>query len=66
MLIIYDILTCKQYLRYKQIVAKRLATSGANIAYNLNTPTNGPFPTSFTQPDSTTLDIMFDKDLIYR
>ena len=52
--------------RYKQIVAKRLATSGANIAYKLNTPSNGPFPVSFTRPNSTKIQITFDKDFIYR
>ena len=58
---------CSYYnLRYKQIVAQRLATSGANIAYNLSTPTNGPFPISFTRPNSTALDITFDKDFTYR
>ena len=33
------------YLRYKQVVAKRLAIAGLNVAYGRkNYPTRGPFP----------------------
>merc|ERR1712186_170376 len=50
--------------RYKQIVGERLSISGGNIAYGMDTPTNGPFPESFTQVDDQ-VEIVYDQPFTY-
>jgi len=50
--------------RYKQIVAERLAIAGLNTAYDLNFPTNGPFPLSISMNGNEIL-ITYDKDLTF-
>ena len=52
--------------RYKQIVAKRLATAGMNVAYgDRSYPTSGPFPTSIAW-DGGNIRIEYDQDIDYR
>ena len=46
--------------KYKQIVGERLSISGGNIAYGLDTPTNGPVPESIDVADNIA-DITYDK-----
>ena len=51
--------------RYKQIIGERLSISGGNIAYGFDTPTNGPFPESFTQIDGNQVEILYDQPFTY-
>ena len=51
--------------RYKQIVGERLAISGGNVAYNLNTPTNGPFPNSVSLKDDHLVEVIYDQTFTY-
>ena len=45
-------------------MGERLSISGGNIAYGLDTPTNGPFPQSFTQIDDQ-VEIVYDQPFTY-
>ena len=54
------------HTRNKQLVSKRLATAGVNVAYNLTSyPTNGPYPETWNfariGDDLIQVDILYDK-----
>ncbi len=54
--------------RYKQVVARRLATAGANIAYGLqDLPTGGPLPESLRpMADGKGVEVVYDQQLDYQ
>ena len=51
--------------RYKHVVGKRLAISGANVAYGMGTPTNGPFPNLVIVKDNSTVEVTYDQIFTY-
>ena len=52
--------------RYKQVIAKRLAIAGMNVAYHDRSyPTNGPFPILITWVDGD-IQIKYDQEVDYR
>jgi hypothetical protein len=56
----------KIHPKYKQVVSKRLAVAGVNVAYGMNAfPANGPFPLSITFPSNDVVEISYDRSFAY-